>query len=239
MQHRDEEALRARLHAALDDVTLGGVEFQTVARAARRRHRKVMAFGTVAAAVAVASVLAGVNALAGPAGGAGGLVAGAGGSPSPLDSSSPSPLGSARPTPSAPGSAAYCPAKASGTIQWPSIDDPWINGGDSSPPPSFTADQAFICRYEAGGSGQLVGSAHITDRHTVRQLQSAMSAPHPLPDNPCKIDSIAFLWFTQGNDSKIYNLDLTSCNVWLMPDATAIDGPLADQIRALTPKSHH
>lgn len=249
----DENTLRQALHCALGETPVGGVRFDAVAAAAHRRRMAGLAGGTTAVAVAGATVAFGLASLA-----AGGVPAArneAGGQPVPGVSTPPresggppalpsgSPAGppsttaSAEPDPT--GASGYCPTSTpGGAINWPPIHATWkypdprsgIRNGKRIP---FEANEVIICRHGTGGA--LLGAGQVTDVRTVRELRSAVnSATKELKSNPCRIDSMAYVIFTDRAQAVNLNVDLTSCNAWIMPDSTVVEGDFVGRLRELS-----
>jgi hypothetical protein len=230
--------------SVLGDVVVDAVRFEAGAGSTRRRRAVTVAAATlmtVLLAVALAwprpSALApSVSPASPPAPGTG--------SPMPP----PSPPRPPTPRPSTPdpgsstpagGAATYCPPSSAGRIDWPPITEAWSrtatpwNGPGTGPAIPFTADQAVICRYRDRGT--LAGWARVTAAATVRTLQNAVnSGTDVVTNNPCLITDVAFVVFTAGSRAAFFFLDLTTCNVWMMPHSVVIPGPLVNDLQTLS-----
>jgi hypothetical protein len=266
----DENSLREALHAALDDVPVRGVSFDAVAASVRRRRLVGAAGGTAAAVlagVAMAFGLAGPGTghgnggrTAAPPGLGSAHVSPAGSwsppavvpagpepslSPSPPSPPSAKPRTTPRPSgsvsrPAGHGAADYCPPSDSGKIDWPPVDDPWLNsstgwaGPGSGPAVPFPANQVIICRYAT--SGNLAGAGQVTAPATVGELEDAVnSATQTASDNPCQVNGMTYVFFTAGDRAAFFTFDLTDCNAWMMPQSVIVGGTFGDRLRTLSP----
>jgi hypothetical protein len=101
----------------------------------------------------------------------------------------------------------------------------------------FAADEIIICRYPADSSGTLAGAARVSDRATVDKLRAQLNGASKVSStDPCPIDSTTYVFFVRGGRAARFNLDLTSCNAWMMPQDVIVDGAFAGKLRSLTPR---
>jgi hypothetical protein len=153
------------------------------------------------------------------------------------------------------GAAVYCPPAVEGAIRWPSIDDQWLNAPaptgaavaseiPASPvPPAmwdghtripFPANIVIVCRYTAEAGGRLIGSGLSTDPATVSSLEAAANtATVKVTGDECAGRGQALVIFGAAGNGTTLFLDLTSCDVWLMPDSVRIHGSFVHDIEAL------
>jgi len=224
---KTEDLLRQAVHAALSAAVAPDVDFAAVASRAGRRRRN-----TIAGAAALA------------------LLAGAG---TAFALSRGHPSGSPIVATGTPGSAAaYCPSSVEGAIQWPSSADKW-----SSPPPitgtvpaapvapwmwdgqariPFPATIVVICRYAHTPDSKLISSGLSTDAATVATLEAAVNTTSGLATtDPCALEDQAFAVFGGNGGGATVTLQLTSCDVMLMPDTIRIQGSFLQDIEILAP----
>ena len=223
-----ETFLRRAVHEALDGATAPAVDFAAVAARARGHRR---------------NVIAGATALA--------LLIGAG---SAFAMSRRQGHGTPVIETGAPGSAkAYCPPSVEGLIRWPAIDDTWLaqpkpTGGaipafpvppgmwDGDTRIPFPANIVVVCRYSDAPGGRLVGSGLSRDPGTVASLEAAANnASGQVRNDPCTGAGQAFAIFGGPGGGTALFLDLTSCDVWLMPDSVRIPGSFVHDIETLAP----
>ncbi|HEU5332267.1 MAG TPA: hypothetical protein VFU73_05880 [Actinocrinis sp.] len=222
-----EDRLRRAVHDALRGTAAPAADFAAIASRARRHRRNVIA-GAVTLAVLA---------------GAGTTVAVSRGHPT----------GSRVVATGTPGSAAaYCPASVEGEIRWPPSAGKW-----ASPPPAtgtvpaapvapgmwdgqsripFPANVVVVCRYAPAPSSKLIGAGLSIDAGTVALLEAAANTASGEPAiDPCALGGQAFVVFGGNGGGATISLQLTSCDVMLMPDSVRIRGSFLNDIETLAP----
>lgn len=225
--HTTEDLLRQAVHAALDGTVAPEADFAAVASRAGRHRRNVIA------GAAAFAVLAGAGtAFALSRGHPGGSHVIATGRP-----------GEA---------AAYCPATVEGEIRWPSSADqwtapppqtgsvpdapvaPWMWDGQARVP--FPATIVVICRYSHAQGLKLSSSGLSTDASTVATLEAAVNTTSGVSAiDPCALEDQAFAVFGGDGGGATVSLQLTSCDVMLMPDTIRIQGSFLQDIETIAP----